>query len=216
MGNMGKWAEKEVELVCKEEKTDLTEMEKLSFDYGCSCYSSALKAYNSLCEDGHSGYSFRVTKDILIRLMEGKPLTPITEKDFDGVKPSSLDGTTQCPRMGSLFRITDENGNFKYDDIDRVYCININKKEISYLFTKASDIVNKLYPIKLPYMPANTAYRIYMEEFTTDKGFYILKYLYMITPDYDRIELNMFEAYLNEKWVNITKDQYEEWKKNVI
>ena len=76
---MYEWAQREVELACKKENP---EWDGESFDYGCSCYQSALKAYKSLLEDGHSGYSFSVTKNILNKLMDGRPLTPITEDDF--------------------------------------------------------------------------------------------------------------------------------------
>lgn len=51
------WAENEVRNICK--KIDPTfELGKEHFDYDCSCYESALKAFKSLCDDGHSTYSF--------------------------------------------------------------------------------------------------------------------------------------------------------------
>ena len=77
--NMIDWAKREIAIACKKENPD---WDGKSFDYGCSCYQSALKAYESLCNDDHSGYSFSITKNILIRLMEGRPLTPITDEDF--------------------------------------------------------------------------------------------------------------------------------------
>ena len=49
------WAEREVEIACKKENPN---WDGKSFNYGCSCYQSALKAYESLCEDGQSGTSF--------------------------------------------------------------------------------------------------------------------------------------------------------------
>ena len=45
---MLEWAEKEVEIACKKENPDWKPGE---FDYGCSCYESALKAFKSLLED---------------------------------------------------------------------------------------------------------------------------------------------------------------------
>ena len=72
--SMIKWAENEVRIACERENPNRKEGE---FDYGCACYESALKAYKCLCEDGHSGLSFSITRQILNRLMEGKPLTPI-------------------------------------------------------------------------------------------------------------------------------------------
>ena len=76
---MSEWAKREVEIACKKENPN---WDGESFDYGCACYQSALKAYLSLCEDEHSGMSFSLTKNILVRLMEGNPLTPITDEDL--------------------------------------------------------------------------------------------------------------------------------------
>ena len=55
------WAEREIEIACKKENPN---WDGKSFDYGCACYQSALKAYKSLCEDEHSGGSFNITKNI--------------------------------------------------------------------------------------------------------------------------------------------------------
>lgn len=56
------WARKEVELACKKENPN---WDGESFDYGCSCYQSALKAFECLMNNGHSGYSFNATKIFL-------------------------------------------------------------------------------------------------------------------------------------------------------
>ena len=73
------WARKEIEIACKKENPN---WDGNSFDYSCACYQSALKAYESLCNDQHSGFSWGMTINILNRLAEGKPLTPITDNDF--------------------------------------------------------------------------------------------------------------------------------------
>ena len=65
MSSRQEWAEKEIEMACKKENP---EWDGKSFDYGCSCYQSALKAYKSLEKDEHSGCSWNITKNILIRL----------------------------------------------------------------------------------------------------------------------------------------------------
>ena len=100
---MKSWAEKEVELACKHAKPDRKESE---FDYACACYESALKAYNSLMEDGHSAASIQFTKDILNRLIDGKPIMPI--EDTDDIWLTGVDFgdyvSYQCSRMSSLFK----------------------------------------------------------------------------------------------------------------
>ena len=55
--NLQIWAEREVEIACKKEDV-----------YGCKYYHSALKAFESLCDDDHSGCSIKITKEILNRL----------------------------------------------------------------------------------------------------------------------------------------------------
>ena len=75
---MKEWAKREVQIACKRENPDRKEGE---WDYGCACYESALKAFNSLMEDGHSGMSIGFTIQILNRLIAGKPLTPIEDTD---------------------------------------------------------------------------------------------------------------------------------------
>ena len=76
--SMERWAENEVAIACRREKPDRKDGE---WDYGCACYESALKAFNSLCEDGHSGFSIGLTKAILNRLIDNKPLLPIEDTD---------------------------------------------------------------------------------------------------------------------------------------
>lgn len=49
--SMMEWAKREVEIASKRERGDKPESE---WDYGCACYDSALKAFESLCGDGHS------------------------------------------------------------------------------------------------------------------------------------------------------------------
>lgn len=77
--SMSDWAEKEVEIACEREKSHSEE--DGDCEYGCACYHSALKAYKSLMEDGHSGFSISLTKQILDRLIDRKPLTPIEDTD---------------------------------------------------------------------------------------------------------------------------------------
>ena len=74
--SMYTWAENEVRIACERENPDRKEGE---FDYGCACYESALKAFKCLMEDGHSGMSINITRQILNRLLLHQPLTPIED-----------------------------------------------------------------------------------------------------------------------------------------
>ena len=126
MPSMCEWAENEIKIACKRENPD---WDGKSFDYGCSCYQSALKAYKSLAEDGHSGMSFSLTRNVLIRLLKELPITPIedtpdtwsecTWEDADGSKHY------QCMRMYSLFKRVDKDGNVTYSDNNRYLACDI-------------------------------------------------------------------------------------------
>ena len=209
---MYEWAQREVELACKKENP---EWDGESFDYGCSCYQSALKAYKSLLEDGHSGYSFSVTKNILNKLMDGRPLTPITEDDFKVVEINDPhDMSKQCPRMTSLFQHQNEDGTFWYSDVDRYYNVNIEEPSDTY-FGSSFGIMQELFPITLPYWGKKDKYKIYERTFLTDKkhgDFDTKEVVYIETPDGKRVDVNRYFTEDDEtnKWKEISKLEYDE------
>lgn len=208
------WAENEVRNICKKINPDF-ELGKENFDYGCSCYESALKAFKSLCDDGHSGYSFGFTKNILIRLMNSLPLSPITEEDF-GDSPTGInyphedDKDYRCNRMSSLFKNVYKDGTISYSDVSRHYCINIENPSDTY-YTKTP--IDELFPITLPYYPTVEKYKFYTQTFLTDKrnGDYDTKaFLYVITPEGEKVEVNKFYAEINKEWKEISEEEYNE------
>ena len=201
------WAEREIEIACKKENPN---WDSKSFNYGCSCYQSALKAYKSLCEDGHSGASFNLTKNILIRLMEDLPLTPIIDEDFTNseseiwkspeyLKKVGLKSDLQCPRMSSLFRKETLDGKIIYSDLSRTIMHDANGNNWCNC-GPAFKIVDEMFPIKMPYYPSIEKYKVYGETFyivdgedkTADNpGTYnLVKIYYIITPNNERIEIN--------------------------
>ena len=204
---MSEWVEREIEIACKQENPN---WDGKSFDYGCSCYQSALKAYKRLCEDEHSGFSFNLTKNVLIRLMNGLPLMPITDDDFTNVEPeiwespeylkeNGLKSDLQCPRMGSLFRQETLDGKITYTDVNRTIMHDANGDSWCNCGC-ASRIVDEMFPIKMPYYPSNEKYKVYGETFYMVDGedktsenvgsVNLIKIYYIITPDNERIEVN--------------------------
>ena len=213
------WAEQECRIACKKENPDFN-FDSEDFDYGCSCYKSALKAYKSLCEDDHSGASFNFTRIILERLMEGQPLTPITDEDFEGgvsifsdkdLASRGLKSEIQCPRMSSLFRMETLDGKVSYSDNNRAYCINIENP--SDTCSSAKDrVVDEFFPITMPYIPEKGKYKVYYQTFLTDKkngDFDTQAILYFITPDGKRVDVNRYQTEKDGKMVDITKEEYE-------
>ena len=218
--DMDLWAENECRLACKKENPNF-DFDSDDFDYGCSCYKSALKAYNSLCADGHSGLSFSITRNILNRLMNHLPLTPITEEDFENDKCDihNLNGkeVKQCGRMSSLFQHKDKDGKIIYDDIDRLYFIDIDNPNNTY--HSNHDFLNEMFPITLPYYPQTGKYKIYAQDCLTDKkngDFDTKGILYMITPEGKKVNLNIYKAEKDGKWVKISKKEYNERMKNRV
>lgn len=217
--SMYEWAEQECRLACKKENPNF-DFDSDDFDYGCNCYKSALKAYKSLLEDEHSGMSFSFIRDILDRLMRGEPLTPITDDDFDGgsliydtddLASMGLKSEIQCPRMSSLFRKETIDGEVAYHDLDRAYCIDIEKPSETFSCS-ATDIVDELFPIKMPYLPKREKYKVYVQTFLTNKKNGDLDtrgIIYIITPDGKRIDINRYYTEKEGKLVEISKDEYD-------
>lgn len=209
--SMSEWAEREVQLACAREKA-LSE-DKDEWDYGCACYESALKAYKSLCEDGHSGFSFGLTKQILIRLMDSLPLTPIEDTDdIWGERVSrERDYTThQCKRMSSLFKDVYADGTVKYHDVNRFYCQDKDNPNNTYHSGLVSRVLNEMFPITTPYVPERPR-AVICEEFLTDRkngDFDTVGIYYIAGPE--RTEINRFFKEGMDDWVEISRAEYEE------
>ena len=63
MSNKLDWAEREVAIACEKEKEKSNKKDgEFYYSYGCACYESALKAFKTLCDDGHSGLSMKITQ----------------------------------------------------------------------------------------------------------------------------------------------------------
>lgn len=217
--SMTGWAENEVKIACKRENPDWNGE---TFDYGCSCYQSALKAYKSLCEDGHSGFSYGITKSILKRLLDEKPLTPIEDtEDVWGMSYKDEDGSEsfQCKRMSSLFKHVDKDGNIFYSDCGRDYCQEITNPKDTYS-GGVGNIIDEMFPITMPYYPSAEKYKIVVDTFLA-KGFegdetdYNTRaILYVITPEKERVEVNRYYGEKDGHFVEITKGEYNERLKN--
>ena len=208
---MKEWAEREVQIACKRENPDRKEGE---WDYGCACYESALKAFNSLMEDGHSGMSIGFTKQILNRLIDGKPLTPIedTEDVWNDITDRHEDYETyQCKRMSSLFKDIYSDGSVKYSDIDRIECVDFYDGN-TYYSGFISRIVDEMYPITMPYLGEKT-YKVYVSDFLYDENngdFDTIKIHYILKPDGEKIAVDRYFKESDSGFVEIDLDEYSE------
>ena len=215
------WARKEVEIACEKENPNRKGDE---FDYGCASYESALKAFESLCEDGHSGFSIKMTQAILNRLLDGQPLTPIEDTDDIWTLCSGYENNSdvyQCKRMSSLFKNVYADGTVKYNDVDRISCVDIHNPKNTYYSGLVTKIIDEMFPIAMPYMPEKPII-VYREDFLTDEKngdfdtvgvFYALK---TENGEQKKIEINRFfkeSKNCETGWIEITRREYSERKK---
>lgn len=208
-------AKREIELACKRENPD---WDGKSFDYGCSCYQNALDAFKVICDAGHSGFSYGLTKNILIKLLNDVPLSPILENDDSWVDvadfhgPDSKERTFQNARRSSLFKNIDENGVVSYSDVDRV--VAIDAKGHGWHNGMISKIVNEMFPIAFPYMPACEPYKVYMEEYLDksyegDGGDYnAIEIKYVKTPEGDKVDINRYFVEGENDMIEVSEEEF--------
>ena len=100
--SMYDWARQEVQLA----KAELKRNKNDEAQYMIACYDSALRAYEKLMKDGHTGMSFAITRGILEKLMNEIPLMPLedTEIMWNHAYDHENEATFQHKRMPSLFK----------------------------------------------------------------------------------------------------------------
>lgn len=210
--NMLEWAKNEIAIASKRERGNEPENE---WDYGCACYDSALKAFESLLGDGHSGMSISFTKNILNRLIDEKPLTPIedTEDMWNYIHDKEDGGKCyQCKRMSSLFKYVTKDSSVSYSDVDRYYCTNEENPHVSWHNGFVAKIYDEMYPLTLPYMPNSRPDVIVCDELLTDRknGDYdTIAILYVKRANGEKVEVN---RYFKENDVSFTEISLEEYK----
>lgn len=184
------------------------------FDYEGECYKSALKAFKSICDDGHSGLSYSISARILKRMLDGLPLEKIKETDFtdDDMSWVEDDGTKHimCDKMFSLWKEIHPDGTVTYSDQDRVAGINADEG-YSFYAKFVSDLINERYPITLPYYPDGRQYKVYVRDFLVypENGDYDTRaILYIETPKGEKIEINKFYHEKNGEMVEISEEEY--------
>lgn len=214
--SMLEWARREVELACEKENPNRKEGE---WDYGCACYESALKAYECLINDGHSGYSFGVTKHILNRLMDHIPLTSLEDRDEDWIKDESLSPSDkeyesyQHVRRGSLWKYVYPDGKVEFRDYDRARSVNNDSPNSLWCSGLTTKIVHELYPIKFPYMPQKEPYILYEEEYLTDPkngDFDTIDMIEIKTPEGDVVPVDRYFKESDEGWTEIDYAEFLE------
>ena len=211
--SMLEWAKREVEIASKIKKYD----DECDCNYMNAVYKSALKAFESLCEDGHSGASIMITKKILNRLIDGKPISEIEDTDdvWVIVGDDEEKEKYQCTRMLSLFKNVYKDGKVEFHDNDRVYCVNVDNGS-TYHFGLINRIIHKMFPIEMPYYPSDKAYKVYCKDFLTDKkngDFDTVGISHVIKPNGTEVYINRYfkcDDGIDDNFVEIDYDTYME------
>ena len=220
---MSSWAAHEVELAVQSEKEATKGTD--DWKYGAGCYESALRAFQSLCRDGHSGFSIQMSKSILNRLVDGRTLTPIEDtpdiwSDISEVfSKGEKSKQYQCKRMSSLFKKIAEDGTVSFSDTNRVSCINIENPDVSFINGFATRVIDSIFPITMPYLPSSKKFKVVQDEFLVDpkNGDYdTVGYLHILTPDGKKVELNRFFKEVDGQMVQIEKAEFDERKANRV
>lgn len=212
MGNRLDWAKREVELALK----DCVEEDDV---YVKDCITSALEIYEVLCNQGHSGLSVYVTKSVLDRLIDGRPLTPIEFNPEDWLEtyynPKTMVRTHQCSRMSSLFMDVDINGNRTLHDVQQFSCVHPNGSTSHFNFV--DNLLRDMYPIKFPYMPEGT-YKVFVEDFLYDSknGDFDTYAIYkVLEPNGEVKEINRYFKEDGSGWKEIDKAEFDIRIKNL-
>lgn len=211
------WAEREVTLACAKER----EMAKKKGEEndGIACYESALRAYQSLMRDSNDQFYITIAKGILNRLLDGKCLSPIedTADVWEEIKSNGKDTLKcyQCKRMSSLFKEVASDGTVTYRDVSRTYVVDVENPEASYTNPMASRLIDKIFPIAMPYFPTDKRFKVVRDTFLFDKknGDYdTVAFLYFITPTGKRIDLNHYFKEVDGQMVPIEKAEFDDRK----
>lgn len=196
------WAENEVRMKKEAElKAAEKDGESIMGGYVAACLDSALKAYKSLSEDGHSGMSFAITRSILEDLMHDRPLSPIEDvpeswSDMTSGNPKKL----QCVRRSSLFKDINADGTATYRDInnDVLEEMKLCDGHISCLGSGRTPIILKHYcpealEIKFPYIPPRQPWRVRVsEEYDGPSDLDVCYLAYIKKPNGEFIDINKF------------------------
>lgn len=173
-GEMTKRVREEVEYAIDcERKEAIEENDDTFLDYIIECYRSASRAYETMAADGHSGMSWSLTRQILARLAEGKPLKGLNSyqdrPEEWGERRHWIvdDGAVLINiRYPALSYRVNASGKEIYHDIDRWVFEAPDCPNIPWHNGFLSNYLDEKFPIQFPYYPVTVHVRV--EEILTD------------------------------------------------
>lgn len=217
---MESWVEREIRLAIEHEREaerkDAEEHGKKydpkGFSYGGAIYESALKAYKSLLKDGHSGMSWLIACNVLMRLMKNRPLTPLKGTDDEWVKMFEDEDWYQNRRCSSVFKRVFSDGTIKYTDNGYAVCIDDDNGHTHHFGLLNNEVYSR-WPITFPYMPSERPYKVYDRTFDSVNAepgcFDTVACLRIEEPDGTVHAVNKFWKEADDHFEEITKEEYD-------
>ena len=217
--SMYDWARQEVQLA----KAELKKNKNDEAQYMIACYDSALRAYEKLMKDGHTGTSFAITRGILEKLMNEIPLIPLedTKIMWNHAYDRENEATFQHKRMPSLFKtVNKKTGIVRFSDNDRILCKNPVDTSSAYFHSGfITRIIDGMFPIEFPYMPTKEKYIAYVTDFLMDPAngdFDTMNLVSVKLPTGEVRPINLYYKEENGRWSLITQDEWIGRKKKAF
>ena len=213
------WAAHEVKLAIQAEKDACNGTD--DWRYGAAYYKSALRAFNTLAMDDRPDFNIQITKSILNRLVDGLCLTPIEDAPdiWSNISEIFSKGSKtkhyQCKRLSSLFKEVAEDGTVTLSDTNRVCGMNVNNPDVTFTNGFMTRLIDKIFPITLPYLPSSKKFKVVVDDFLVDpknSDYDTIGYLYFTTPDGKKVELNRYFKEVDGQMVQIEKAEFDERK----
>jgi len=117
--------------------------------------------------------------------------------------------------MSSLFKAVASDGTVTFSDTNRVCAVNINSPDTAFTNGFTTRLVDKIFPITMPYFPASKKFRVVLDEFRADpkkEDCDTVGYLYILLSNGKKVELNRYFKEENGQMVQIEKVEFEERK----
>lgn len=217
--SMYDWARQEVQLA----KAELKRNKNDETQYMIACYDSALRAYEKLLNDYHSGMSFAITCGILEKLIYEIPLMPIEDKEimWDHIYDRENESVFRHKRMSSLHKtVNKKTGIARFSDTNRVLCKNPIGASDAYFYNGfINKIIDGMFPIEFPYMPTKEKYIAYVTDFLMDPAngdFDTMNLISVKLPTGEVRPINLYYKEENGRWSLITLDGWIGRKKKAF
>lgn len=218
VGSTTERVRKEVEYAIECERKGAIEENDYTFlDYVVECYRSALRAYETMAADGHSGMSWSLTRQILNRLMEGKPLKGLNsypdrpeewgERSHWTVGDGAMLSNIRYPALS--YRVN-ASGKAIYHDTDRWVFEAPDCPNIPWHNGFLSNYLDEKFPIQFPYCPVTIHVRV--EDILTDPAhgdFDAMRIIDFADPETGRkVCVNAYFEEVDGKWQEIGKKKW--------